>query len=128
MSGRSQDEAGYRLGRSVRPPRFHPDHAENRWLLAAGLALVLGAAAAATFLVLSAPAAHSSPPVSVTVGPNESAAPFPVSPEVLGGEHRDQQPPRRNLHRGCGGHAGVVLPIGRAARRATGSTTPAASS
>ncbi len=85
MSGRSQDEAGYRLGRSVRPPRFHPDHAENRWLLAAGLALVLGAAAAATFLVLSAPAAHSSPPVSVTVGPNESAAPFPVSPEFWGG-------------------------------------------
>ncbi len=85
MVERAQGEAAYDLGRPDRPSRPPPEHAENRWLLAASLALVLGAAGAVTFLVLSTPSPPAIPPPTVTVTPNASAAAFPTSPEFWGG-------------------------------------------
>lgn len=85
MANGAQGEAAYRLDRP-RPRRAGPDHRdENRWLVAAAIALLLGAGGAVTFLVLSAPASHPTPPPSVTVSLNSSAAPFYTSPEFWGG-------------------------------------------
>jgi hypothetical protein len=65
-----------------RPPS---DRSENHWLAATALALVIGAAGAAAFLALSGPSAPPVLPTSVSVLANDSAAPFPISPEFWGG-------------------------------------------
>jgi hypothetical protein len=85
MEGPATEDPGYHLDRPARPHRAREDGSETHWLLAAAAALLIGAAGAATFLVLSTPSTHPATPPNVTVDLNTSEAPFPVSPEFWGG-------------------------------------------
>jgi hypothetical protein len=77
-------EPSYSLEARPRPPRRPPGRTDNHWLTVAGVALLLGAAGAVTFLALSTPAPPPVAPQDVTVSVNGSAPPFPVSPQFWG--------------------------------------------